>query len=83
MPVLFGTTPNALYNRLFAALTPYVLLKWLYKNTKTKKVFHVLSFVQFHRKLLYDELPIDWASELAVFLKNYFAFYRVSLPDSA
>lgn len=83
VPVLFWTTPNAIYNQLFAALIAYVLLKWLYKNTENKKVFQVLSFAQFHRKLLHDELPIDWASELVVFLKEYFSFYRISLPDSA
>ncbi|MCP3763641.1 IS4 family transposase [Domibacillus sp. A3M-37] len=28
VPVLFGTTENAVYNQLFAALIAYVLLKW-------------------------------------------------------
>jgi len=83
VPVLFGTTPNAVYNQLFAALIAYVLLKWLYKNTKSKKVFHVLSFAEFHRKLVHDELPIDWKSEMAVVLNEYCTFYRISLLNSA
>ncbi|WP_026105073.1 hypothetical protein [Halalkalibacterium ligniniphilum] len=33
--VLFGTTKNAVFNQLFAALITYVLLKCLY--TKTQK----------------------------------------------
>ena len=39
VPVLFGTTPNAVFNQLFAALIAYVLLNCLYKNTKIKKIF--------------------------------------------
>ncbi|WP_408638469.1 hypothetical protein [Paenibacillus baimaensis] len=37
VPVLFGTTKNAVFNQLFAALMNYVVLKWLYT--------HALSFV--------------------------------------
>lgn len=33
VPVLFGTTENAVFNQLFAALIAYVLLKWLYSKT--------------------------------------------------
>lgn len=82
VPILFGTTPNAVYNQLFAALIAYVLLKWLYKNMKNKKVFHALNFAQFHRRLLHNELPIDWLSELVTFLKEYFIIYGISPPDS-
>jgi len=81
--VLFGTTPNAVFNQLFAALIAYVLLKWLYKNTENKNIFHVLSFAEFHHKLMHDELPIDWVSEMAFLLKEYFSFYRTSLSVSA
>lgn len=82
VPVLFGTTPNAVYNQLFAALTAYVLLNWLYKNTENKKVFHMLSFSEFQRKLLHNELPIDWLSEMIVLLKDNLVFHVISLSDS-
>lgn len=36
VPVIFGTTPNAVYNQLFTVHIAYVLLKWLYKKTKSK-----------------------------------------------
>jgi IS4 transposase len=42
VPVLFGTSKNAVFNQLFAALIAYVLLKWL----------HVQSSKQIHRKPL-------------------------------
>ncbi|MFZ3589256.1 transposase [Bacillus sp. DJP31] len=68
VPVLFGTTENAVFNQLFAALMAYVLLKWLYSKTAEGRVFTKLSFISFQRKLLIDNLPIDWRSEMAVFL---------------
>ncbi|WP_339370059.1 transposase [Paenibacillus elgii] len=33
--VLFGTTMNAVFNQLFAALMTYVILKWLYDHSKS------------------------------------------------
>ncbi|WP_243292305.1 IS4 family transposase [Bacillus sp. FJAT-47783] len=81
VPVLFGTTKNAVYNQLFAALIAYVLLKWLYDQTAKRKVFTSLSFITFKRKLLTGELPIDWFSEMMTFLKSYSTFYRISLPN--
>nr|WP_245796558.1 IS4 family transposase [Domibacillus antri] len=45
VPVLFGTTENAVYNQLFAALIAYVLLKWLYNQTKSSISHARLSLV--------------------------------------
>lgn len=35
VPILFGTTKNAVFNQLFAALMTYVVLKWLYDHAKS------------------------------------------------
>lgn len=46
VPTLFGTTENAVYNQLFAAFIAYVLLRWLYDQTK-KQTNVSLSFISF------------------------------------
>ena len=46
VPTLFGTTENAVYNQLFAAFIAYVLLRWLYDQTK-KQTNVPLSFISF------------------------------------
>ncbi|OES45502.1 hypothetical protein BA724_01390 [Domibacillus iocasae] len=53
VPVLFGATKNAVYNQLFAALIAYVLLKWLYNQTKSSIPHAKLSLAGFQRMLLY------------------------------
>ncbi|MDQ0219274.1 IS4 transposase [Peribacillus cavernae] len=70
VPVLFGTTENAVYNQLFAALIAYVLLKYLYERTSKGRIFKKISFVSFQRLWFSDQLPIDWASELAMIIRK-------------
>ncbi len=82
VPVLFGTTENAVYNQLFSARIAYVLLKWLYQNTSKREVKTKLSFISFKRFLLIDDFPIDWFSEMIVALKNTRLFYENSLPKN-
>lgn len=81
VPVLFGTTENAVFNQLFAALITYVLLKWLYTKTSERQVFKTVSFVTFQRQLVGNNLPIDWQSEMSTFLKNYVTFQGISLSN--
>ena len=81
VPVLFGTTENAVFNQLFAALIAYVLLKWLYSKTSEGRVFEKISFISFQRKLLKDNLPIDWRSEMAVVLKKHKNSHGISLSN--
>jgi hypothetical protein len=71
LSVLFGTTENAVYNQLYAALIAYVLLRWLYDRIGVRRVFSTMSFVSFQRKFLTRQLPVDWLSEMAAFLKEY------------
>lgn len=71
VPVLFGTTPNAVFNQLYAALIAYILLKWLFDQTKKRRVFRPMCVVSFQHQLLQCSLPLDWQSELADFLYDY------------
>jgi IS4 transposase len=76
VPVLFDTTENAFYNQFFAALIIYVLLKWLYKQTKPPISSPTLSPTAFQRMVLTDTLPLEWLAQMSVFLHDYFARYR-------
>ena len=58
VPVLFGTTENAVYSQLFAALIAYVLLKFLQTECH-KRNCKRLSFAGFTRQLLWGALPIE------------------------
>lgn len=71
VPTLFGTTPNAVFNQLYAALIAYVLLRWLYQHASNGPVINGLAFITFTRLLLAHNLPMDWASEIAVTLKRW------------
>lgn len=64
VPVLFGTTENAVFNQLFAALIAYVLLKFLHTQGGKGTYCKPLSFAGFLRLLLWDALPIEWRLEI-------------------
>lgn len=60
VPVLFGTTKNAVFNQLFAALIAFVLLKFLHVQRSKKNSRKPLSFAGFSRLLICDALPPEW-----------------------
>jgi len=60
VPVLFGTTKNAVFNQLFAALIAYVCLKFLHTQGIKKNNTKPLSFVGFTRMFLCAALPLEW-----------------------
>jgi len=73
VPVLFGTTKNAVFNQLFAALIAYVCLKFLHTQGIKKNNIKPLSFVGFTRMFLCAALPIEWrirVKEILVFHWN-------------
>lgn len=72
VPVLFGTTSNAVFNQLFAAMIAYVLLKFLHVKGSKKKHIKPLSFAGFTRLFLCDTLPFDWR----IYLTEILAFHR-------
>lgn len=69
VPVLFGTTENAVFNQLFAALIAYVLLKFLHTQGSKGTYCKSLSFAGFLRLLLCDDLPIEWRLEIRELLE--------------
>nr|WP_238532173.1 IS4 family transposase [Planococcus antarcticus] len=71
IPVLFGTTKNAVFNQLFAALIAYVVLKWLHVKGGQKWTINSLSFAGFQRLLLCGALPIEWRISLTEQLERY------------
>ncbi|WP_157264461.1 IS4 family transposase, partial [Paenibacillus oryzisoli] len=76
IPMLFGTTPNAVYGQLYTALLVYVLLKFLFDqgNTTVHKSAR-LTFVNFARKFSLQELPPEWR----VFLSSG-VIYPANIP---
>ena len=75
VPVLFGTTKNAVFSQLFAALVAYVLLKFLHTEGHKKKNCKRLSFVGFTRQFLCATLPIEWRiglNEILVFHRELY-----------
>ena len=81
VPILFGTTKNAVYNQLFAALIAYVLIKWLYDRTAKSRIFMKLSFISFKRKVIANDLPLDWVSEMTRIIKNASVYDGIRLSN--
>lgn len=71
VPVLFGTTKNAVFSQLFSALIAYVLLKFLHAEGRKKNNCKHLSFAGFTRQFLYVTLPIEWR----IIIKEILAFH--------
>lgn len=67
MPRLFGTTKNALYSQLFAALLVYIVLKFIYTFICKKIKQKTLSLLGFTRQLLYGQLSIEWVGFIQEF----------------
>ena len=78
VPVLFGTTKNAVFSQLFAALIAYVLLKFLHMEGQKKKNCKRLSFAGFTRQLLCATLPIEWRIGLREILEFHQELYQVN-----
>ena len=72
VPVLFGTTKNAVFSQLFAALIAYVLLKFLHTEGHKKQYCKRLSFAGFKRQFSFSTLSIEWR----IGLKEILAFQR-------
>ena len=79
VPVLFGTTPNAVFSQLFAALIAYVLLKFLYIRIHSKSDVEALSFVGFTRLFLWHALPVKWRTCMEEILSSARMIYQKSV----
>ncbi|WP_085980044.1 IS4 family transposase [Paenibacillus sp. Aloe-11] len=78
VPVLFGTTMNAVFNQLFAALMTYVILKWLYDHSKSFVIpCKRMPLIRFAEQIQHDQLQIEWiiattkVLEKHVYLSNF------------
>ena len=78
MPVLFGTTKNAVFSQLFAALIAYVLLKFLHTEGRKKNNCKRLSFAGFTRQFLCATLPIKWHIGLKEILEFHWELYQIN-----
>ncbi|MGL5513882.1 MAG: IS4 family transposase, partial [Sporomusa sp.] len=67
VPRLFGTTKNAVYNQLFAALLAYVIVNFVYTALAPKVKYQRLSLLSFLRKLLSYQLPLEWQVVIQLF----------------
>jgi hypothetical protein len=61
VPTLFGTTENAVFGQLYAALIVYILLKWIFDQTSPyiSRPF-AFTFIRFTRLLGLHNLPDEW-----------------------
>lgn len=72
VPVLFGTTQNAVFNRLFAALMTYVILKWLYDHSKSFIVpCKTLPFIRFTEQIRHNHLQVEWIIAMTKVLEKH------------
>ena len=78
VPVLFGTTPNAVFSQLFAALIAYVLLKFLHTRINSKSDIKSLSFAGFTRLFLWHALDSSWRRHLEKILASARLIYQES-----
>ncbi|OXS64674.1 IS4 family transposase [Priestia filamentosa] len=76
VPILFGTTPNAVFNQLFTALIAYVLLKFLHIQGSKKNTRKSLSFTGFTRLFLCATLPLEWRIAIHETLEFYRKLYE-------
>ena len=79
VPVLFGTTKNAVFSQLFAALIAYVLLKFLHTRIHSKSDVESLSFAGFTRLFLWHALPVKWRTYVEEILSSARMIYQKSV----
>lgn len=79
VPVLFGTTKNAVFNQLFSAIIAYVLLKWLHVQGKKQPYCKSLSFAGFKRLFICDDLPFEWRLGIKEILEWHIRIYGVEI----
>jgi hypothetical protein len=83
VPVLFGTTKNAVFNQLFAALMTYVLLKWLYDHSKAYIIAcKSIPLIRFKEQIKDDQLQVEWILAIARVLKKYVYLWNLLHPVS-
>lgn len=83
VPVLFGTTKNAVFNQLFAALITYVLLKWLYSHSKSFVIScKSIAFIRFKEQMEQNQLQVEWHMAVMKVLDKFVYLSHLQNPAS-
>jgi len=75
LATIFGNSPNAVYNQLYAVLLTYVILNGIYKVLSVCVKFKKLSLLQFTRNLFAKNLPLEWMYYLEEAINNFMVKY--------
>jgi hypothetical protein len=68
---LFGMSENAVYSQVFGTLISYLLLRWLYNETKSAwSMVYSLNFLDFSRRFIQHTLPSEVKAEIQWFHLN-------------
>ncbi|WP_052098794.1 IS4 family transposase [Paenibacillus stellifer] len=83
VPILFGTTKNAVFNQLFAALMTYVVLKWLYVRSKS----HIIAcksipLIRFKECMQTNQWQVEWLIAIAKILDRYVYLSCLKIPET-
>jgi hypothetical protein len=56
---LFGNSPNSVYSQVYGTLISYLLLRWIYNETKEEwATLHSFTFIEFTRRYVAYTLPV-------------------------
>lgn len=81
VPVLFGTTKNAVFNQLFAALMTYVVLRWLYDHSKSLIIAcKSMPLIRFKEQIQENHLQVEWLIAVSYILDRYVYLARLENP---
>ncbi|MFC6652702.1 transposase [Paenibacillus rhizoplanae] len=83
VPILFGTTENAVFNQLFAALMTYVILKWLYvRSTSLVIACKSIPLIRFKECMQTNQWQVEWFIAIAKILDKYVYLSRLQIPET-
>ena len=82
VPVLFGTTKNAVFNQLFAALMTYVVLRWLYDHSKSLVIAcKSMPLIRFKEYMQENHLQVEWLIAVSKILDKYVYLSSLKNPE--
>lgn len=83
VPILFGTTKNAVFNQLFAALMTYVVLKWLYVRSKSQVIAcKSIPLIRFKECMQANQWQVEWLIAISKILDRYVYLSRLQIPET-
>lgn len=82
VPILFGTTKNAVFNQLFAALMTYVVLKWLYSHAKSYVLpCKSVPLIRFKEQIQHNQVQVEWVIAIARVLNKHIFLSTLNIPE--